>query len=173
MVVSLVILFGFQKFYKPARPTAPIAPPQEAGQMVPAETQAAPAPEEVKPIEGKETLTQTEKFSIVFSDAGGAIKSISLKDYNGEGDEEYLLCEALAGEGLFSLRSDVLPGLEKGQYQMNKGTDFIEYSLKTPEGLEVIKRYTFYKSFNHMDLRVRVKNLSSRSVTFSYDVNGP
>jgi YidC/Oxa1 family membrane protein insertase len=132
----------------------------------------APTRPEEKPLEEKETIVQTEKYSIVFSDIGGVIKNISLKDYQ-EDDKALVLCKAPQGDGIFSMTSAGLAGLAQGRYKATKGKDYLEYRFEEPGVAEVVKRYNFYKSFNYMDLVVTIKNLSSGNISFQYDIKGP
>ncbi|MGB3242375.1 MAG: membrane protein insertase YidC [Candidatus Omnitrophota bacterium] len=170
MAISLLILFAFQKFHKTPAPFVPAVP---VGKVAPRAIAGIPAePAEVKeePREEEETVIQTDRLTIVFSDIGGAVKSISLRGFVDAEKREQLLCE---GDGVFSTTSALFPGMEKKRYKMSRGKDFLEYKLIEPGQIEITKRYNFYKPFNHMDLCITVKNLSSKDVNFSYDVNGP
>jgi YidC/Oxa1 family membrane protein insertase len=170
MAISLLILFAFQKLHKTPAPSVPAVPMEKAASQAITEVPAEPVEAKEETLKGEETAIQTDKFTVVFSDIGGAIKSISLRGYVDAEKKEQLLCE---GDGVFSTTSALFPGLEKKRYKTSRGQDFLEYKLTEPGQIEITKRYTFYKSFNHIDLHIAVKNLSSKDISFSYDVNGP
>ncbi len=176
MAISLVILFGFQKFYK--RPSGAIVPPGKMtqGPIVrpqPGETQERPAAKAEEPIEEKIDVVQTDRFTLAFSDIGGTLKSIQLRDYQDAEGKEQSLYEAPQEGGLFSTVSENFPGAEKSRYKISRGSDFIEYKYVEPGQVEVKKRYNFYNSFNYMDLRIQIKNISPKDISFSYEMSGP
>ncbi|MFQ5951876.1 MAG: membrane protein insertase YidC [Candidatus Omnitrophota bacterium] len=174
IALSLIILLAFQRFFKapPVREGQKAAEPTRPVAVAPTPAPApAPVPEELP--KGEETVVQTEKHTIVFTDIGGAIKEIDLRDFKGDKEEELVLCKAGPGEGIFAISSPNLPEIETGRYKMTRGENFIEYRLVEPGVAEVTKRYSFYKSFNYMDLSVLIKNLSSRNIHFSYEIKGP
>jgi YidC/Oxa1 family membrane protein insertase len=177
-----LVLLGFQKFFKPQtarlfpdKKTAAEMPQEQAARTV--EKPAAYVPEKAEqkpPFKEKETIIQTDKHTIVFSDIGGTIKEIRLRDYRGEDEEEeLLLSKAEPGEGIFEIRSPNITGLENAKYELIRGEGYIEYEFSEPGLAEIKKVYNFHKSFKYIELAIKVRNLSSKDMSFSYEVKGP
>ncbi|MFH1552903.1 MAG: membrane protein insertase YidC [Candidatus Omnitrophota bacterium] len=183
IALSLLILLGFQLL-------SPKRQMQRQSQAVPqtvmpggqdtlaAQTGKAPTmpdagPRGEEPL--RETLTevQTEQYSLIFSDMGGSLKTVALKEYQEQGKEEILVDNASPPMRLFAMQSELFPGLERKRFEPTKKDNSLEYRMTDPGWVEITKRYTFHKSFNYITLEVFIKNLSSRSFTFSYQITGP
>ena len=188
IALSLLILLGFQGLV--ARQRAQV---RSQAPVSSAETAQAPgsfaekaqepfAAESIKPgpmsrqLPGEETpqenITeiQTETYLLAFSDIGGTLKTLSLRE---QGKEEILFDEEAPAGRLFAMQSELLPGLEKRRFETIKKNGVLEYRFRDPGWIEITKRYTFHKSLDYIDLGVYAKNLSSRKIVFSYQIRGP
>jgi len=182
LVLSALILIGFQHFFKgtatKTQPVAAIVPAQQAEQAREEIPPALPSgvsltQQTAESLDENEAVIETEKYTIVFSDIGGTIKEISLKEYEDDGGEETLLREENPQIRPFSIQSDLIPGLGNSRYKVNRGKGYIEYSFSDPGRAEIVKRFNFYNTFDYIDLTVSFKNLSAGEQTFSYQMIGP
>lgn len=173
LTLSIVIIVAFQYFT-----AKPITPPasQVSEQAVPAQEQIVKqvASQQFTPIvPEKEVIVETEKFVITFSNIGGAIKSIALKDYNHKGSQDYL--KLVDGKNpsdyIFNLSSTTLPALNLSGYTMSQNKDGITYALLV-DGWEISKQYVLYNTKRGIELRLFVKNVSSSEKDFSYRLVG-
>ncbi|MFC1479993.1 membrane protein insertase YidC [Candidatus Omnitrophota bacterium] len=183
IALSLLVLLGFQ-FLSPKRQvqrqSQVVASAVMPGGGGPLAVQAGKratttdsGPKRAEPL--RETLTevQTEQYSLIFSDMGGSLKTVSLKEYMEQGKEEILVDNASPQARLFAMQSELLPGLERKKFEVTKKENSLEYRMTDPGWIEITKRYTFHKSFNYITLAVFIKNLSPRSFAFSYQMTGP
>ncbi|MGB3111967.1 MAG: membrane protein insertase YidC, partial [Candidatus Omnitrophota bacterium] len=179
VVLSILILLVFQRIHKPA----PTVPAQPMGQISPEMqvTRQEPAQKPVQetaltqkktPIEEKETIVQTEKQTILFTDIGGGIKQINLNEYKKD-EEEFPLLMAQPGEGMFAIKSPLIPGLEKRKYETIQGDDYLEFRFVEKGLIEITKRFNYHNTKSYMDLSIKIKNLSPKNISFSYEVRGP
>jgi YidC/Oxa1 family membrane protein insertase len=172
IALSILIIVAFQYFLVKPVPPAPVtAPkgtvPQKGVEILPvAESQNLPAE--------KETEAITDKYVITFSNIGGSIKDIKLKDYKTLNSKEPLDLVRIANpkEHLFNM-SDLLSG---------QTFDLVDYELKT-EGLTITyalttkdyaikKKYILHKYLYNIELEILVKNLSASPKEFAYSIIG-
>ncbi|MEA3488735.1 MAG: membrane protein insertase YidC [Candidatus Omnitrophota bacterium] len=186
IAMSLLIMLGFQyinaskrRRIQPASVSTPVAAVQERADMplpreeVQVREKEQPAEKEGMAFPETETVIRTEKYELVFSDKGGSLKRLSLKEYQEEGKDEILLDTADPAQRPFAMRSPFLPGLEKEKFVLTEGEGFLEYSFTKPGWIEIRKRYDFHKSLNQIGLGVSIKNLSPNNINFSYRLIGP
>ena len=177
----MIILFVFQGFYKrtPAQKIAlqGEAAPIKSENTFPAagKSGAAVFPEAGKmtqmPVE-KEEIFETEKFVLVFSDIGGTLKKVSLKEYGTKDTEEVLCEEANPANRLFAMEIGLIPDLANRKFVTSRGNDYIQYRYIEPGLMEVTKRITIHKSLDYMDLKISTKNISTRDLAFAYSLIG-
>ncbi|MBD3380203.1 MAG: membrane protein insertase YidC [Candidatus Omnitrophica bacterium] len=179
--LSLAVLFLFQKM----SPKGPVTGAPEKGATVQMEELAAfdsrgaekntPA---VRPmqtaekVKEEETVIETGKYRLVFSNIGGSLKKVVLKEYSGK-EEEVLQQTKDPAQSPFALKSPVFPGIEKAPYSVSKGEGYLEYSLQQPGEIQIKKRYTFDNSNDYIGLTLLVENLSKKQINFSYEIVGP
>lgn len=187
MILSLMVLLSFQMLAprKQTRRTQeePVssmetsvqAPARElfVKERKPTSVYSRPAAKEKKPLEEKTIEINTEKYRLLFSDIGGSLKKLSLYEYQQDGKEETLLEEENPTDRMFSVQTENLAELEATKFDLIEGDNFLEYKFTEPDWAEIVKRYTFHKSFNYIELDVSIKNLTSRTIPFSYTIQGP
>ncbi len=179
LALSLAVLFVFQGLTakKKQQIQAPLPAPDAAVQL-PAQTgdRQLPAPSRIKqeaPLQENETEILTDKYRLVFSDVGGTLKKLYLEGDRENGTEELIMSEDDVSKRPFAMRSAFLAGLENRQYSIMERQNVLEYRLIEPGWVEITKRYEFHKALNYIDLGVKIKNLSSRKIDFSYQMTGP
>lgn len=178
LALSMIILFFFQGFYKKApsqrivrqAETTPVNSASPSPLTYAPATPAAGKTMQV-PIEKEETI-ETDKFIFVFSDIGGTLKKVVLKEYGTKDKEEVLCEEANPANRLFAMDITLIPELAKRKFETSRGTDHIQYRYIAPGLMEITKRITFHKSFDYIDLKISIKNLSTQDLSFSYELLG-
>ncbi|MFA6078437.1 MAG: membrane protein insertase YidC [Candidatus Omnitrophota bacterium] len=172
---SIVIIVAFQNFM--VKPNTP-AKQQNMAQV----TTPAALPEKVAETESpdelianeKEFEVETDRYILAFSNIGGALKKISLKDFKKVGSDDILNLVDIKHprEYIFSLHSSTLSkDLDIAPYELEKKDGEIIYALKTGN-IEVKKKYILHKSSNSIELQIHVRNLSAEPANFSYRLNG-
>lgn len=109
----------------------------------------------------------TNTYTVVLSSAGGGPMSLLLNDYSYRSGEpiemlpaaEYATPEALFAGGNFSLsRIHYVCELMPGNYSATTEAAEVVYRHLSPQGGEIVKRYTFHPDDYHYDLVVEVNN---------------
>lgn len=145
---------------EPARISPPIAEDK------PIVTSASFAPEKptAKPVEEKETIINTEKYVVVLTNIGGAIKKIYLKEFKDELGEPILLLETQdPEEGLFNITSPELSLAARAVYSVKKSNNEVVYTFEKPGDFVISKKYIFHKDKYGIELELVVDNLASQS----------
>ena len=182
IALSLLVLLVFQ-FTRPKQPAVvqpafqPLAGEVQgaasAGSTQTSQTRGSQALEASIAAEEKLAQIKTEKYNLAFSNIGGTLKSIALREYQDEEVDEVLLDEENPILRPFSLKSGFLMGLESADYEMKRSGEVLEYKYSKADWLEVTKMYTVHKSLYCIELELLVKNTSSREIPFSYQIIGP
>lgn len=173
IALSILVIISFQHFFgrpqqpprgEPGAPTAPIA-------IQPAKETVYEAPAE-QPVSEEEFTFESDRLVITFSNVGGAIKRIQLKDYKDSSSRDMLtLASAKAPKSyILSMRdpSNILP-LDSSRYELSRKDNAIIYTLKLP-GIEVIKKYIVPNSNYHIELRNIIKNVSGSQKDIGYQI---
>ena len=171
IALSILIVLGFQ-FLSPKPVVAPDAGISAPMAIAPArETEISEAV--TAGVEEKEAEVATDSFQLTFSNIGGAIKRISLKNFKASMSTENLGLVNLTNpkEYLLNMNSTMYPGLDTSPYSVQRSENVITYTLKR-DGLEIVKRYKLHKSKHGIELGITIKNLSSSSKPFSYRIIG-
>ncbi len=186
LILSLAVLLGFQYFFK-VSPTN-TATQKSYGQNIEEkritseERRAAEVlpTRESKSFPEEEMFIQTEKYEIVFSNVGGSIKKWRMKEFENapepeleQEEKEILINTKVPEQQLFAMQSQMLKGLASKRFKGRQGQDYLEYAYEKPATFLVTKRYTFHKTSDYIDLTIIIKNLSSKSTPFSYQLTGP
>lgn len=194
VVLSLVLLMGYQYFYPNARPFTP-KPPQETGESqvegpAPGSDQAvitAPVTEERKSLvtkeaergEGKDITVRGKLYTAIFNTRGAGLKSFRLNGYREELEKDSALVEMVnAGENARYPLAATFPGSSidiPGDALYETSTDSIDFtdaagveelifSRTYSDTLRVDKVYTFYPERYSFALEVKVTNLSDNTI---------
>ncbi len=184
VVLSVLVLGAFQ-LLSPKKTVQPLAPPQSLTEQAMPETQSLGGQESLtgrnvatkavstSPGERETTETiETDLYEMVFSSRGGTLKTLILKEFSSDTGGEVLFDAQTDNERLFSTTSPMLKGLETATFKARKGAQGIEYVYVQDGWLEVTKKYTTHNSLYYIDLELSAKNLSSRTVDFTYQITG-
>ncbi len=192
IVISFVILVGYQYFFvgfdQPVTVDEPDgAPVATSGQaaapppvMIPAAPQqvpAAPAPVvQGYDREAREIVVDTDLYSVVFSENGGAIKSFMLKNHKESSDKNSVGMQLVQTDGSQGFPLDFSWGSALGnrvlydskrqhiQLSAARNSEELHMSSQAANGLSIERVYTFNNSNYLIDLMVRVKNNSGNSL---------
>lgn len=172
IALSILIIMTFQYFGpKPKTVSAP-APVQVSpvGEAAPVITVPQPEPS----IEEKELIAETDKFILTFSNIGGAIKKVHLKNFADLGTKEPMCLADITSpkEYIFSLASPTDTELPYSlAYDVQKNGSEIICSARTA-GLIITKTYILRNYKSTIELELSVKNISSSPKNFSCAIIG-
>jgi len=181
IALSILIILIFQSFVQPPKTAVnqPPAYPTRAPAQAPSEAlsdvsvsgplQAPKAKEETQAIE-------TDRYILTFSNIGGSLKTIVLKDYTASGTNEpfALVTNAEGEKGIFSMNSNTLAGaLDLEKFTLNqREKNRLVYTYSKPGVFEIVKEYIFPKSLYYIELRISIKNIGSDTIYRHYDLLG-
>ena len=178
IALSILIIVTFQ--YLTPKPTIPAVKgeaktnAQEVLPVSPVGDQAISTPETAPAIEEKETAVEAGKYIATFSNIGGAIKSIQLKDYKDTKSGEPLAIVDLKDprDYIFSLSGKAgATSLGQNPYEISKKDGVVTCVFKGRD-VEITKRYIFHKFNYGMELELLVKNVSASPINLVYKING-
>lgn len=174
VTLSIIIIMTFQYLFPaPKRPTGAVQSTSGKPGLI-KEIEQKPYEPALPPAEEKEFTVPTNRFNIIFSNIGGAIKKIELKDYKKlDSNEPLPLVEALdPREYLFSTKDALgsLP-LDSSAYELSKKDSEITYTL-TLKDMQIVKQYILHNSNNIIELQLFVKNISGSPKQFAYKIIG-
>lgn len=178
IALSMLILLGFQML-SPKKVVQTVSTQAEipSGGTITTGQEAVSAPYRSEAIKetASESLTEmvTDKYRYVFSDIGGSLKTLYVKGEELDAEDEVLLEVQSPELRPFSMQSPILAQLSRKKFDVIKGNNYIEYKFTDPGFLEITKTYKFHKAFDHIELSIATKNLSDRSISFSYKIIGP
>ena len=163
VVLSIAVMYGYSILFpppqqlQPEKGLTPAVSQQAESSPVKIQTLPGEAPSTV-PVTTVETVknvtVETDVFRAEFSTLGGALKKLTLKQYKDQigaaGKEIVLINES--NQNLFTLSSEY-PGFASSPVQYSATSanislagaekKSIDFSLVTPAGVHLIKRYTF------------------------------
>ena len=171
IALSVLIIVTFQ-FLFPAQKQAPIKSQETAAVVkedeVKAEQYVQPAP----PADEKELVAAADRYIVTFSDIGGAVKKIELKNYKNLKSNEPLALSAETNPSnyIFSIKDTIgTLCLDRAGYRLEHSGDKVIYTLAI-KNFEITKIYTLHNSNNTIDLQLLVKNTSSSPAEFGYKI---
>ena len=202
VIISFVILLGYQYFFvgfdqpkapvtqsagETAPPPAPPAPAQITQVPALAPTVAATAPTAALPgPKGRDLQVETEMYTAVFTENGGALKSMALKKHREKIDKkspgkELVTSDETQGYPLkFSwgtaLGQDLFYDSHGQDVVFKDGKASLSMTADAGNGLVVERRYSFDQQSYVIDLAITVKNNSSQAIQGTpqlYQVNTP
>ena len=177
VALSILVIITFQHFFTPPPSKTTLAPVQEQ-----AVTQAVPAVEKTAEISvakqpsvtESEVVLETDKYFLTFTNLGGSIKDIRLKDYKDSASGEPLqLVRINNPQEYICLMKDAVHSrpLDSSLYEVEKTDGQIVYRLRS-DGFEVVKRYILHNSQHYIELQLEIKNLSDQKMDFGYQIIG-
>ena len=175
--LSLLVILGWQRFM------VAVSPPAQA----PTSAQSEPAPyqaiveetQQILPVSATEIKEDAYVFSndqlgVTFSNIGGCIKEIALKEYRDSKTDDFytLMSEERQGRGAGSISAPALGyGNDIADYSLRHSGNMLEYTALLPGGINVTKRYIF-KAKDVINLEIEFTNHGSEAKVFDYDITG-
>jgi YidC/Oxa1 family membrane protein insertase len=176
IALSILIIVAFQHFTVKPQISPTVERPAELV-MEKAQQKETEIKEEAAikpPAEEKELKIQTDKYILEFSNIGGAIKNIQLKEYEKTKSSEPLELVYITDprEYIFAMTNPALsPSMGMGVYELEKGRDGPIYILRMKD-IEITKKYILHNTNNGIELQINIKNTSSAPATFNYKIIG-
>jgi len=172
LLILLVYPYILQKVYPPkTKPLSEIAMPPIQEEALPVSIDQAPA----QPAEEKRFDYEDSVFAATFSNIGGSISSLSLKDFsNGRTHGNYLLDEHKELLRGFSVRI-----LENGVWKEDayalekKDKHAVVFSREEPNGLRIRKSYWFLPDQYTFWVEIDIQNSSQETRKFEYEFSAP
>jgi len=127
-------------------------------------------------IKENEEVIDTEKFEVVFSNIGGAINRITLKEYGAYGEDAPLIISEPEEreKKIFSFKGLMGRLYPDAPYEMSGRTkDSITYTYTIRGNIYVKKEFLVHNSNNNIELNLEVKNTSTGYLPFDYQLLGP
>jgi YidC/Oxa1 family membrane protein insertase len=182
VVLSLAFYFGYTLLFPPpAKNVVPKPAPVQVASSSSQSVQSTPPPVVQQPIQNavavKDVRVDTDMFTAVFSNQGGALKNLTLKKYretSAPNGEPVSLISASSPEGVaLSTESSAFGLMPTALYTSNaeslkiSGADRkkLEFSWKSPQGISVTKSYTFSGDSYAITLDTQVVNNGSNKVS--------
>lgn len=166
VVLSIVVVISFQLWMTknyPARQTA-TSTQAEVAQPRPQEIPAGPTDEFLPPDE-EEHIVETDRFILTFSNIGGAIKRVGLKEFSDrETNEPPTLVDIEDPRfyvGAFSLAD--IGAIDRAAYQIKRYGDSVQFTYTGPD-LAIEKRYRVPNNNDYIELQIITKNISGREI---------
>ena len=129
--------------------------------------QVSHAPQEKRsPVSEKEYMVETEKFFLTFSNAGGSIKKIELKEFpDSKTGEPYGLMSAEDPQFYLGALSVAEEGLDtEALYQMERSGNKIIFTHES-QNIEIEKTYIIHNSSDYIELYITIINSADRDAT--------
>ena len=177
IALSILIMVSFQFFV--AKPNVQVNPPVPIADktMQPAPTASVVAASYIPPkpsIEEKEFVFETGKYILTFSNIGGGIKEIKLKDFNDLKTKEPLSLVRVKNpaEYLGATTNPVNTAMpDLSGYDIEKKDDTVICHSRTGD-FDITKKYILHNSNRYIELQCLIKNISGSSKELSYGIIG-
>lgn len=174
IALSMFIILMFQSMLPKPKAPAPQAVSQPApSEPVKVEESGISVPEEVSRQE-KELKIETDKYILIFSNIGGSIKAVYLKEFKTPGTNEPLKLAHLDNPKQYILAINSLASsvsLDTAVYNVSQDNGSVTYSLRTGN-FEIVKKYILHNSKYDIDLQLFIKNISAGQRDFTYSIIG-
>lgn len=179
VVLSVVVIGAFQFLFPRPSPqivaTTPSATVRASQERLIAEEPVRETDTRVK-VDSKEAVVQTEKYILTFTDIGGSLKDIKLKDYTDSrtGAPLHLVSDAVGRKAVLSMESNALiKALAGRKFDLAaRGRGKITYTYTAPEKFKISKEYKLHNSSNYIELRITIQNLGNDTIYRDYDLLG-
>lgn len=124
----------------------------------------------------KTTVVETEKYILTFTNKGGSLKDIKLKEYaNSDANGPLHLVKDLeGGRTIFSMESNaLLEALDTREFTLTKHTrNEIAYTYLVPDRFSIVKEYYFHNFNDYIELRISIQNSGDATIYRDYDILG-
>lgn len=128
----------------------------------------------VEEIENEQEIKiETNKYILLFSNLGGSIKGIWLKEYKTENQSPTKILMADSPAQACLGVSDIDPALKSQSqpYSHQKGDNYITFKLEQPGASSIEKKYTFSDDNYDIKMDLNITNLSGFPKEYKYKIN--
>ena len=178
IALSLLVIVSFQ-FLQPKRVQGPLAPKPAQQAQARSETSVKSKLQKKHDEYDKEeqlTTVETDMYVFKFSNIGGSIESIFLKEYidHTSGEPMALVKKAELNIAVLSINSTALESLLCTKpFALNRQSqNVVEYVYSVPGKFELTKRYTIHNSLDYIDLDIFIRNTGNGIIYKDYDIVG-
>lgn len=160
----------FPKQNQPQKASANVQPaPEPAAVPVPPAQKTQQPPRPVKQADEKDIIFENDEYRAVLSNAGGVVKSVTLKKHLEGGKPIVLFDELNPSDATFAV-SGLEPALDKAVYSPSILQNGVLFTARSPGGLSVEKEITFRPGEYAIDLRQTITNYSTQSRNLKYAI---
>jgi YidC/Oxa1 family membrane protein insertase len=151
---------------------SPVQAPATAPQIQKTEQPAQPI-QPARQADGKDIIFENDNYHAVLSNAGGVIKSLTLKKHlDANARPMVLFDESNPSDATFSLFG-LDPAIDKALFSYSMRPNGVFFTAKSADGLSIEKEITFRPGSYAIDLRQTLTNYSGQSRNLKYSiVNG-
>jgi YidC/Oxa1 family membrane protein insertase len=172
VTLSILVIVMFQFLFPAPKKTEVVVPPQERAIVKEIDVKSFVPTPPVSTENEKESAIATDRGVITFSDIGGAIKRIELKQHkkNDSSEPLVLVDEKNPVHYIFSIKdsSGALP-LDSAKYSISTKPNQVIYTLNLA-GLQIAKQYTLHNSNDTIDLQIYIKNTADKPKELAYQI---
>jgi YidC/Oxa1 family membrane protein insertase len=178
IVLSILVISLFQILFKPPaqKTIQPRTPIQKIIPSAIKEEASREKPFRESTFEAEETIMETEKYILTFTDRGGSLKDIKLKEYTDpkSGAPLHLVKDIEEDRAILSVESNTLiEGLNKRGFTIaKKSGNEIVYTYSIPGSFKLTKEYYLHNTNDYIELRVSIQNLGDAVIYRDYDILG-
>jgi len=170
---SILIIVAFQYLGPKSAPTPTETAPVVNMKPAAVSLDVKEPPVVIEPALDEKTLNvETDRFILTFSNIGGSLKEIRLKDYKDLKTNEPLVVAEIQNPAsyIFAL-SSVLPKIafDKVAYDVSAKDDTVTYST-TVGDISIVKKYIVRKAMYNIELQLFIKNTGSKTKEICYRI---
>ncbi len=170
---SVLIIVAFQYLSPKSAPVPTVAMPSVDTRQVAVSKDEKVPPVIIEPAIDEKTLTvETDRLILTFSNVGGSLKEIRLKDYKDlKTGEPFVLAEIQNPASYIFALSGVAPriALDKIAYDVSSKDGAVIYSASAGE-MQITKKYLVHKSNYNIELQLSIKNTSGKVKDVCYRI---
>lgn len=177
IALSILVIFSFQYYFGKTLPARAPASPAVTETLDTRQKTAVEEADITAPradlAEEAECVAGTAKYELIFSNLGGAIKEIQLKDFKTNGGESSLVLASINDprEYILSIEDPLgRLGFNNAVYELTKGDGgSLTYTFKSGN-IEVAKKYILHNFKHIIELQIIVKNTGDTAQDLSYRI---
>lgn len=171
VTLSIIVVVMFQ-FLFPAPKKTEVVKTVERTIVKEIDVKSSPSAVSVPTENEKESVVATDRSVVTFSNIGGAVKKIELRQHKKHNSTEPLVLveEKDPGRYIFSIKDSfgALP-LESSRYSFSTKPNQIIYTLNLKD-LQIVKQYTLRNSNDTIELQLFIKNTSTQPKELTYQI---
>ena len=176
IALSILVIVLFQFMFPRREAVSPVIQRATSEPALLRQEALPAAPSEEQEFKQKETFIETNKYIFTFTNIGGSLKDVELKEYPDPHTKVplRLVSGAEREKGIFSLESDALiKGLEIREFKIvKKERRKLSYAYSVPGKFSIVKEYAFHNTNDYIELRILIQNLGKEPVYKDYNLLG-